>query len=47
MPAYRVSRAESRDVIITGTPGGVGVYHKPLVFMQPSDVFEVQIERVS
>ena len=44
MPAYKVSRAESRDVIITGTPGGVGVYHKPLVFMQPGDVFEVEIE---
>src|ERR1700726_1575802 len=32
------------DVIITGTPGGVGVARKPPVFMQPGDVFEVEIE---
>ena len=35
---------ESGDVIITGTPGGVGAARKPPVFMQPGDVFEVQIE---
>jgi acylpyruvate hydrolase len=32
------------DVIITGTPGGVGAARKPPVFMQPGDVFEVEIE---
>ena len=35
---------EPGDVIITGTPGGVGAARKPPVFMQPSDVFEVEIE---
>ena len=30
----------------TGTPGGVGVARKPPVFMQPGDVFEVEIEGV-
>ena len=35
---------EPGDVIITGTPGGVGVAHKPPVFMEPGDVFEVEIE---
>src|SRR5580658_5060981 len=35
---------ERGDVIITGTPGGVGVARKPPVFMQPGDVFEVEIE---
>jgi acylpyruvate hydrolase len=35
---------EPGDVIITGTPGGVGVARKPPVFMQPGDVFEVEIE---
>lgn len=35
---------ESGDVIITGTPGGVGAARKPPVFMQPGDVFEVEIE---
>jgi acylpyruvate hydrolase len=35
---------EPGDVIITGTPGGVGVARKPPVFMRPGDVFEVEIE---
>jgi 2-keto-4-pentenoate hydratase/2-oxohepta-3-ene-1,7-dioic acid hydratase in catechol pathway len=35
---------EPGDVIITGTPGGVGAARKPPVFMQPGDVFEVEIE---
>ena len=35
---------EPGDVIITGTPGGVGAARKPPVFMHPGDVFEVEIE---
>jgi 2-keto-4-pentenoate hydratase/2-oxohepta-3-ene-1,7-dioic acid hydratase in catechol pathway len=35
---------ERGDVIITGTPGGVGAARKPPVFMQPGDSFEVEIE---
>ncbi len=35
---------EPGDVIITGTPGGVGAARKPPVFMQPGDVFDVEIE---
>jgi acylpyruvate hydrolase len=35
---------EPGDVIITGTPGGVGAARKPPVFMQPGDIFEVEIE---
>ena len=35
---------ERGDVIITGTPGGIGAARKPPVFMQPGDVFEVEIE---
>jgi acylpyruvate hydrolase len=37
---------ERGDVIITGTPGGVGVARKPPVFMQPGDIFEVEIEEL-
>ena len=37
---------ERGDVIITGTPGGVGAARKPPVFMQPGDVFEVEIEGI-
>ena len=35
---------ERGDVIITGTPGGVGAARKPPIFMQPGDIFEVEIE---
>jgi 2-keto-4-pentenoate hydratase/2-oxohepta-3-ene-1,7-dioic acid hydratase in catechol pathway len=35
---------ECGDVIITGTPGGVGAARKPPVFMQPGDIFEVEIQ---
>ncbi len=35
---------ERGDVIITGTPGGVGAARKPPVFLQPGDIFEVEIE---
>jgi acylpyruvate hydrolase len=37
---------EPGDVIITGTPGGVGAARKPPVFMQPGDVFDVEIEGI-
>jgi acylpyruvate hydrolase len=37
---------ERGDVIITGTPGGVGAARKPPVFMSPGDVFEVEIEGI-
>jgi acylpyruvate hydrolase len=35
---------ERGDVIITGTPGGVGAARKPPVFMHPGDIFEVEID---
>jgi 2-keto-4-pentenoate hydratase/2-oxohepta-3-ene-1,7-dioic acid hydratase in catechol pathway len=37
---------ERGDVIITGTPGGVGAARKPPVYMQAGDVFEVEIEKL-
>ena len=37
---------EPGDVIISGTPGGVGAARKPPVFMQPGDVFDVEIEGI-
>jgi acylpyruvate hydrolase len=37
---------ESGDLIITGTPGGVGAARKPPVFMKPGDVFEVEIDGI-
>jgi 2-keto-4-pentenoate hydratase/2-oxohepta-3-ene-1,7-dioic acid hydratase in catechol pathway len=37
---------EPGDVIITGTPGGVGAARKPPVYMRPGDIFEVDIEGI-
>ena len=37
---------ERGDVIITGTPGGVGAARKPPVYMRAGDVFEVDIEGI-
>ena len=34
------------DLLLTGTPSGVGVARQPQVFLQPGDVTEVEIERV-
>src|SRR6202789_4104134 len=37
---------ERGDVIITGTPGGVGAARKPPVFMQAGDIYDVEIEGI-
>jgi acylpyruvate hydrolase len=37
---------EAGDLIVTGTPSGVGAARKPPVFMKPGDVCEVEIERI-
>ena len=34
------------DVLVTGTPGGVGWSRKPPIFMKPGDVCEVEIEKI-
>ena len=34
------------DIIITGTPAGVGLARKPQVWMKPGDVCEVEVEGV-
>lgn len=34
------------DIIVTGTPPGVGFARKPPLWMQPDDVCEVEIERI-
>jgi 2-keto-4-pentenoate hydratase/2-oxohepta-3-ene-1,7-dioic acid hydratase in catechol pathway len=40
------SRLESGDVILTGTPGGVGAKRTPPLWMKPGDTVEVEIERL-
>jgi 2-keto-4-pentenoate hydratase/2-oxohepta-3-ene-1,7-dioic acid hydratase in catechol pathway len=39
-------RLETGDVIVTGTPAGIGLFRKPQLWMKPGDVCEVEIERV-
>jgi 2-keto-4-pentenoate hydratase/2-oxohepta-3-ene-1,7-dioic acid hydratase in catechol pathway len=34
------------DVIITGTPGGVGFTRTPPEFLKPGDTIEAEIERI-
>jgi 2-keto-4-pentenoate hydratase/2-oxohepta-3-ene-1,7-dioic acid hydratase in catechol pathway len=34
------------DVIVTGTPGGVGARRKPPVWMKAGDVVEIEVDRV-
>ncbi|ABE36864.1 fumarylacetoacetate (FAA) hydrolase family protein [Paraburkholderia xenovorans LB400] len=34
------------DVIVTGTPGGVGARRDPPLFMKPGDVTEVEVDRI-
>jgi 2-keto-4-pentenoate hydratase/2-oxohepta-3-ene-1,7-dioic acid hydratase in catechol pathway len=37
---------EPGDLIITGTPAGVGLARKPPLFMKPGDVCEVDVEGI-
>ena len=39
-------RFQPGDVLLTGTPAGVGVGRKPPVFMRPGDVVEVEIDGI-
>jgi len=34
------------DLLITGTPGGVGVFRDPPVFLQPGDLVRIEVERI-
>ncbi len=34
------------DVIVSGTPGGVGARRDPQVWMQPGDVVEIEVDRI-
>jgi 2-keto-4-pentenoate hydratase/2-oxohepta-3-ene-1,7-dioic acid hydratase in catechol pathway len=37
---------EAGDIIVTGTPSGVGAARKPPVFMKSGDVCEIEIEQI-
>jgi 2-keto-4-pentenoate hydratase/2-oxohepta-3-ene-1,7-dioic acid hydratase in catechol pathway len=40
------TRLEPGDVIVTGTPGGVGSRRTPPLWMKPGDVVEVELDRI-
>jgi len=40
------TRLEPGDVIVTGTPGGVGSRRTPPLWLKPGDVVEVEIDRI-
>jgi 2-keto-4-pentenoate hydratase/2-oxohepta-3-ene-1,7-dioic acid hydratase in catechol pathway len=42
----RFMTLEPGDVIVTGTPGGVGFKREPALFMKAGDVVEVEVEGV-
>jgi acylpyruvate hydrolase len=37
---------KSGDVIVTGTPSGVGLSRKPPLYMKPGDIVEVEIDKL-
>ncbi|MNT31724.1 Ureidoglycolate lyase [compost metagenome] len=37
---------EPGDVLVTGTPGGVGAKRTPPVWMKPGDIVEVEISKI-
>jgi 2-keto-4-pentenoate hydratase/2-oxohepta-3-ene-1,7-dioic acid hydratase in catechol pathway len=42
----RFTRLEPGDVIVTGTPGGVGAKRQPPLWLKPGDIVEVEIDGV-
>lgn len=40
------TRLEPGDVIVSGTPGGVGAKRQPPLWLKPGDITEVEIERI-
>lgn len=44
--ASEVMTLEPGDIIVTGTPAGVGAFRKPPLWMKHGDVCEVEIEKI-
>jgi len=42
----KVMALSTGDLIVTGTPSGVGAARKPPVWMKPGDVCEIEIEKI-
>ncbi len=44
--ASKIFALEPGDIIVTGTPSGVGFVRKPPIFMKPGDTCEIEIEGI-
>ncbi len=44
--ASTVAPLQAGDVIVTGTPGGVGARRNPPVWMKAGDVIEIEVDRI-
>ena len=44
--ASTIFKLEPGDIIVTGTPSGVGFVRKPPIFMRPGDTCEIEIEGI-
>jgi len=44
--ASTVAPLEPGDVVVTGTPGGVGARRQPPVWMKDGDIVEVEVDRI-
>lgn len=44
MTIFRSITLKPGDVILTGTPSGVGMHRKPAEFLKPGDVIESEIQ---
>ena len=42
----KIFTLETGDIIVTGTPAGVGFVRKPPIFMTPGDTCEIEIEGI-
>lgn len=44
--ASTIAPLQAGDVIVTGTPGGIGAKRTPPLWMKPGDVVEVEVDRI-
>lgn len=43
---FRIVTLYPGDIILTGTPAGVGMHRKPAEYLKPGDVLESEIEGI-
>ena len=46
LPFFRVTTLLPGDILLTGTPGGVGMYRSPPEYLKPGDVIHSEIQNI-